>query len=163
MRRDSKQLCSNCEGNRKKILQLWERFLSSQWACDSWPTLLPFVSTVCITVRKGSYVQRVVLFVILEDAVLAQTTHSQSCTPEDSPLSSFRGTGMMNFFLKRKSSHRWAGKGISNGRNLSAGTRNQAFQSILWPYTCRSALAFCCMRVPAQSEMSCSCSHTPPS
>lgn len=54
-----------------------------------------------LAVHKDKYIHihRVVLFVILEGAVLAQSPHSQSCTLKDSPLSSSRGTGMMNFFF----------------------------------------------------------------
>lgn len=76
-----------------------------------------------LTVRKGKYIHRVVLFVILEGAVLDQSTHSHPCTSRTLNDSSFRDTGTINFFFKRKNSHRWAQKGISKGRNLSVGTR----------------------------------------
>lgn len=57
------------------------------------------------------HVHRIVLFVVVEDAVLAQSTHSQSCTLRDSPLSSFRGTGTINVFLKEEEQSQMGQKG----------------------------------------------------
>lgn len=51
---------------------------------------------------------------------------------------------MINVFLKRKSSHRWARKGISKGRNLSVGTRKYKIR----PFNLFSDLIFLAVPLP---------------
>lgn len=54
----------------------------------------------CLSARKRKCIHRAVFIVSLEAAGLAQSTQSQSFILKDSSLSSFQGTGMINFFLR---------------------------------------------------------------
>lgn len=66
------------------------------------------------------------------------------------------------FFLKKKSSYKWARKGSSVGEFQVWASENTNSGLSICSYISSSALVFCCVEVALQCEKPCSCWHTVP-